>query len=188
MDLHLGAPRTRGRASRPIAATAVKELTAEDLAMLSEERSTQAPPIKRLRERHHALARAIAGGMTDTEAALVTGYDISRVSILKADPTFRELLVFYRENVDAQYAQLHEVLSGLSVDAAEHLRERLEENPEDLTAAQLVEIVKMSADRTGHGPQSSSVNVNIHADLANRLEAARKRASARVIDVTPEEN
>lgn len=187
MDLFLETPRTRGRAARPVAATAVKELTREDLAMLGAERGTQAPPIKRLRERHHALARALAGGMSDTEAALITGYDISRVSILKSDPTFRELLEFYRENVDAQYAQLHEVLAGLSVDAAEHLRERLEEQPEDVSIGQLVEIVKMAADRTGHGPQSSSVNVSIHANLADRLEAARRRAAHRLVDVTPED-
>ena len=171
--------RTNGRAAKPATAEFVRELDAADIALLSEERGTQAPAIKRLSERHHALARNLAGGMAPGDAAIVCGLSSSRVSILQADPAFRELVLFYRSAVQAEYRDLHVRLSGLALDAADELAGRLEEDPESLSTGQLMEVVKMGADRTGFGPQSSSTNLNVNVDLAGRLEAARRRVAAR---------
>lgn len=189
MDLGLDIFRTSGRAAQPLDFTEVGPLTEADLAALQLNRGVQAPPLKRLSQRHHALARNLAAGMPVGEAAIICGYDISRVSILQSDPTFKELLSFYSAQVDAQYANLHESLSALSVDAAEELRVRLEENPEDLSTGALIDIVKMAADRTGMGPQTKS-EVSVVVGMADRLRLARERVSARqaealTIDVTP---
>ncbi len=171
--------RTNGRAEAPLTHSLLREMTAADVELSHLELGVKAPNlVKRLTDRHHALARNLAAGMKVGEAAAICGYDISRVSILQGDPTFQELLVFYRENVDAKYAQLHETLAGLSVDAAIELRERLENAPEDLTPGQLIEITKMAADRTGHGP-STTANVNINVGIAKRMEEARRRVAAR---------
>lgn len=178
---HDHALRVNGRASRPLTATQVRELDSCDIALLAEERGVQAPPLKRLSERHHALARCLASGMEDGDAAITCGYVISRVSILKADPAFRELLAFYRQDVNSKYLDMHGVLAGLSLDAAMELRERLEADAQvedkTMSVGQLIELTKLGADRTGFGPQSSQLNVNI--DLASRLEAARKRVEQR---------
>jgi hypothetical protein len=179
VDLSTEIFRTVGRARKPVEATVVRELDATDLVLLDEEKGSRAPPIKRLSERHHALARMLAGGMGSGEAAIVCGYAPSRVSILLDDPAFRELLSFYREDVTAQYRDLHQRLSGLALDAAEEIASRLEDEPEKIAIGQLLEITKMGADRTGHGPQTSSMNMNVNVDLAGRLEAARKRVAAR---------
>lgn len=178
--------RTTGRAAKPVSATFVRELDSADIALLGEEKGSKAPPLKRLSERHHALARCLAQGMAPGDAAITCGYVASRVSILQADPAFQELLAFYRQDVNSKYLDMHSVLAGLSLDAAMELRERLETDVEaeekKVSVGQLIELTKLGADRTGFGPQSSQVNVNV--DLAGRLQAARERVAQRRL--TPE--
>lgn len=174
--------RTTGRTAKPLSAVLVRELDEADLALLDTERGIKAPPLKRLSERHHALARCLASGtMSVGEAAINCGYTLSRVSILQADPAFQELVHFYRQDVNSKYLDMHGILAGLSIDAAMELRERLEADAEadekKLTVTALIELTKLGADRTGFGPQSSQLNVNV--DLAGRLEAARKRVAQR---------
>lgn len=167
-----------------MSAVQVRELDEDDIALLGEEKGSKAPALKRLSERHHALARCLASGMEPGDAAITCGYVASRVSILQADPAFQELLAFYRQSVETKYLDMHGVLAGLSLDAAMELRERLElemqSDEKKLTFGQLGELVKLGADRTGFGPQSSQVNVNV--DLAGRLQAARERVAQRRIE------
>lgn len=185
MNLPLDIVRTTGRAQNaPPSADFVRPLTEADLVLLAEEKGSVPPPVKRIRDRHHALARILASGKSEGEAAAITGYDISRVSILKNDPAFRELLAFYRDNVEAEYLSLHEQLAGIATDAAILLREKIEEEPEKLSVGQLLELTKMGADRTGHGP-AQKVEHNVNVNLANRLEQARERVKNRTIDITP---
>lgn len=183
VDLDPALFRTRGRAAVPLEATQVRELGQDDLLALGGEKGSTAPPLKRLAERHHALARCLASGMDPGDAGITCGYSASRVSILQADPAFQELLHFYRDDVNAQYRDLHQRLSGLAMDATEELAHRLEAelqaDEKTMSVGQLLEITKLGADRTGFGPQSSSTNLNVNVDLAGRLEAARKRVEAR---------
>lgn len=182
MDLSTEIFRTRGRAAKPVSAEIVRALDEADLALLQDEKGSAAPALKRLSERHHALARNLASGMAPSEAAVVCGYSLSRVSILQDDPAFHELLAFYRSDVQAQYRDLHTRLSGIAADALDVLQERLEDTPENLSVGQLIELSKMGADRTGFGPQTSQTNLNVNIDLASRLEAARKRVKERTIE------
>lgn len=179
--------RLTGRAPKPLAAVEVRELQPSDFALLATERGIEPAPLKRLGERHHALARLLAQGVSPGEASVVTGLSGSRISILKADPTFAELVSFYRDKVDEQYVDMHATLAGLSLDAAVRLRERLEDDDEDkLSIGQLIEITKLGADRTGFGPKSEST-VNVNIGLAEKMQQARERAEARrrAIDITP---
>lgn len=177
MELNAELFRTRGRASKPIAAAVVRELEESDMLLLAEERGTKPSAVKRLTERHHNLARNIASGMPIGDAAIFCGYTLSRVSILQGDPAFKELLTFYRDEAQRPYRDLHNRLSGIAMDAADELSTRLEEEPEKVSIGQLVELTKMGADRTGFGPQTTALNVNV--DLAERLEAARRRVALR---------
>lgn len=184
MEIDIAFPRTRGRAVRTVSAVTVRPLDEADILLLAAgEKGSTASPLKRLGERHHALARALAGGMKPGHAGITCGLSASRVSILQSDPAFKELVNFYREDVNAQYRDLHQRLSGLALDAAEELAERLEEDPSSVSTGQLMEVVKMGADRTGFGPQSSSLNMNVNVDMANRLKAARERVAARTLTV-----
>lgn len=188
LDLDLDALTRPGRRSLPIHVGEARPLGERDLAALAENRGTRAPALQRLTDRHHALARALASGMRPMEAAILTGYQPSRVSILLDDPAFKELLEFYRSNMDAVYADLHARMASLSIDALEELRTRLEEAPESVSNTMLLDILKATADRTGHGPQSRSTSeVNVNVNIASRLEAARQRARERLINITPSE-
>lgn len=184
MEFLLDEVRVKGRAAKPVAGAVVRELVETDLALLGEEKGSTATPLKRISERHHALARNLAGGMKPGEAGIVCGYDASRVSILQADPAFKELVEFYRADVDRVYRGMHEQLAAASSLALDIMQDRLEDEElaKEVSMGQLIEVAKMGADRTGHGPASTSTNVNVNVDLANRLQAARERVRARQIE------
>lgn len=173
--------RTRGRAPIELSPDIVRELVPADLSAISEEKGSEAPALKRITDRHHALARNLAGGMAEGEAALVCGISNSRISILKADPQFRELLLFYRGEVNLVYQDMHEKLAGIASTALDELQDRLEDTPEKVSVGQLMELAKMGADRTGYGPQSQQTNLNVNVDMAARLQAARRRVAERVV-------
>lgn len=184
-DLMLEVVRTTGRPAKEADFEVVGPISEADLVVMAQPRSSVAPALKRLTERHHALARNLAAGVPPGEAAIVCGYDPSRVSILQADPSFKELLKFYRADVERQYSGVHETLSALAKDAGEELRARLEEDPDSISVGQLVEITKMGSDRTGFGP-SSSQQINVNVGIADKLKAARDRVRDRkLLELTP---
>lgn len=176
--------RITGRPSAPLVFNEVRQLEESDLQLLSEPRGSEAPPVKKLRERHHALARVLASGVPPSEASLICNYSVSRISILLADPSFQELMVLYREGAKERYFDGHSAMAELHLDSIEELRERLEDQPETFSHGQLMELAKMTADRTGLGP-STKTEVDVKVGLADKLAAGRKRVAA-MRDITPE--
>lgn len=171
--------RTRGRASEAVECDLERELSLADLALLDAPRASAPSPLKALRAGHHALAMALASGKRPGEAALVAGYSASRVSVLQSDPAFAELVEYYRANQELAYVGMHERLARVSHNALAVLEERLEDNPEGLTEDTLIDLAKLGADRTGHGPQSKNLHLHANAgDLAGRLQRGRERAAA----------
>lgn len=179
--------RTTGRATTLTYAVGAA-LQASDLELLKTEKGSKAPAVKKLRERHHALARGLAEGMSPSECSAVFGYSASRISILQSDTAFQELIVFYSEAVRERYLDGHTAMKELHLDAAEEIRERLEDDPEGFSVGQLVDLMKVTADRTGFGPSTHST-VEVKHGLADRLDKARARLDAKrnIIDVTPDE-
>jgi hypothetical protein len=175
--------RIAGRAKKLTVGEA-RELEEHDLLRLAEPRETTAPPIKKLRERHHALARMLASGLAPGEAGIACGYSGSRVSILQGDPAFKELVGHYRAGAAERYFDGHSVMAELHIDAVEELRERLEDDAESFSHGQLMELAKLTADRTGFGPSVKS-EVNVKIGLADKLAAGRARV-AQMRDVTPD--
>lgn len=143
-----------------------------DLLMLDAAQA-QAPQLRRLTQRHHALARMIAGGAPAAEAAISCDYTPTRVAQLQRDPTFRELIAFYSKKVDEVFVDRARALSDLSTDAILELHARLEDTPEAFSVRDLTELSKVALDRTGLGPSTTQVNVNV--DIAARMAAARAR-------------
>lgn len=170
-----------GRAAMPLAVEFVRPLAAEDLEMLAQERGTQKPKtlssLTMLSERHRNLARLLAMGKPAWECAVITGYTESRISILKSDPAMQNLIKHYSEEKDIVYVQAHEKMAQVVSTALDVLQERLED-PEavaEMSTGQLLSIIETSADRSGLGPSSKS-EVQVNVNIADRLEAARKRA------------
>lgn len=131
-----------------------------------------------LRHTHHKLAQCIAGGMDESIAALVCNYTPQRVSQLKADPAFANLIDHYKTTVDAAFSDFTTAAADLSMDMLSRLREILESEPERLNPTHIMDAIKLLADRTGHAPVSKSINVNVNAGMGERLRAARERVNA----------
>lgn len=167
-----------GRRPEPLAVEVVREIEESDLIFLATTPgNTQAEPIKKITSRHHMVARLLAVGTKKGEIAMITGYDISRISILQKSPAMQELIQLYKGEVDEKFSGVLEHMAGMSLDAVMLLRDRMEESPEDLSVKDLKEIAEMALDRTGH-PRAKEVNTNINVNFASRLEAARERARA----------
>jgi len=171
----------------------VRELTKADVKMLAVRSATpeDAPIklVKRLSTRHHALARALAGGMQNWEAAAFTGYDETYVSILKSDPSFENLVQYYvNEQAKALVADAV-LVNGVAHDALMLIQDKIESEPEKITVSQAIEIAKLGLDRSGVGPQTSHNHKHEHAiSMADKMQAARKRIEAHrnaIVDITP---
>jgi len=182
MDMDFNLELTRppiGRASKKLVYAVGRELTSEDINKLNVERGVQKPlpSIKRLSDRHKNLARLLAAGKSDWDAALICGYAATYVSILKTDPAFIELMKIYGEERDIQFKTATEMLAGMSVDALHIIQEHMENDElmEKASLGQKLELAKFVTDRSGNGPQTSNTNINLNVDVGNRLEAARKR-------------
>lgn len=176
-----------GRQAAQLSAEFVRELEVADLKMPATQVQT-APKIKKIRDSHHALARVLVTAGSEAEASAITGYSPSRISILKADPQFQELLEFYRKEGESAVGDLRNRMAGMAMDALQELHERLEEKPEEFGNVLLKDIVKEMADRTGHAPQRGPTSVTqVNIGLTERIARARERvnqiaAGEKVID------
>lgn len=171
-DIHLG-----GRQAKQLHAEVVRELTQSDLALLATERGIQPTHVQRITDRHHALARCLASGMSATEAGLCTGYTASRISVLRGDPAFEELISFYRADKGASVLDLQAKFTALAKDATTEIQDRLELEPTSFGHDQLLDVIKLAADRSGNGPQSKTTNLNVNVNLGDRMKAARERVA-----------
>lgn len=177
MDLNLDI-RVAGKA--PVLVSVVRELNSADKALLAQQPAMvkTGSVLRRLRDSHHKLARLLADGLDPAEVSMISGYSLSRVYVLATDPTFKELISFYRENKTAEYTDFHARMASFATDAVQELHSRLDDDPDKFTNEFLHDLVKTLADRTGHAPVSKSVNVNVKTDLADRLSRARQRVAA----------
>ena len=127
----------------------VRDLHEADFALMAVAPLGSKPPaIKRLTDRHHSLARLLAAGTPEGEAAIILNYDISRVSILKNSPAFQELLALYRGEVTREFATVLDHMAGISRDALVILRDRMEDNEDRFSNNELMKIAVDFTDRT----------------------------------------
>src|SRR5688500_11397889 len=117
-------PLRPGHVAATLEATTVRELTEEDLKGLMKPRGTKSPAITRLRARHQGLARALAAGASNEEAAAICGYGPSRVSILLADPQFKDLVEHYRSMSAEAVVDVQRSMLGLLDEAVDEMRRR----------------------------------------------------------------
>lgn len=138
-----------GRLPAKLEVEYVRDLGEADFAIMAEIPVGSRPPaVKRLTDRHHALARLLAAGTPEGEAALILNYDISRVSILKNSPAFQELLALYRGEVKREFATVLDHMAGISRDALVILRDRMEDNEDRFSNNELMKIATDFTDRT----------------------------------------
>lgn len=115
----------------------IQALTAPDLI------GSKPIPIQALRASHHQLAQLIAQGKPDTEIALLTGYSPSRISILKSDPTFSELVSSYQAVRHDIFVDTLERMKVLGLSTLDELQERLESDPTKWSNRELMEMADL---------------------------------------------
>jgi hypothetical protein len=153
-----------GRKAAPLVADHAGDLTQVDLELLAtSDRGIVAPDIKRVTDRHHAMARLLASGMSPGDVAATLGMSNSRVSIIQQSPAFQDLLKIYRDEVDYKFTSLLDHMAGLSKDAMDELRERMEEAPDDFSNRELITMITELGDRARDN--SESVNKPVVIEL-----------------------
>lgn len=177
-----------GRRPAELTYVVSRELTAEDLAALSARTTRNPYQVEKITERHHTLARLIASGLKQSEAAAIVGYSQMHVSMLMDSPAFRELMIVYSNAKDLEFADFAGRLAGLGKDAIVELQTRFEEKPEEFSNSMLLELVTKLGDRSGFGPQTKNTQVNINVDLGSRLAAARLRAREAAMKTIPSQD
>lgn len=129
--------------------------------------------LTRVSRRHHRLAQLLSMGMDNGRAAVIVGMHKDRVSILRSDPMFMELMEFYSHQIEEEFRDVVGQMADFSEDVLGELRRRLEDSPEQFTVTALNDLFKTFADRTGNGPTSNqnirSVSVTLPPDELKRI-------------------
>lgn len=115
---------------------------------------------EKIRVRHHSIARLLAAGRTKADISRVVGVSPATLTILERSPAFQALVLEYMNMMDKAAVEAHtrlKILGNLGID---ELTERLAESPKAIKTAEVLEIVKVAADRTGMGPTSKQVTLN----------------------------
>jgi len=161
----------RGRRPRDSGLAVVRNLDASDVASFNLPVGAVIRPLVKLRQRHHHLARLLAAGSSQVEAAAITGYGQSTISILQQDPAFQELMDYYTSQKKEIFLDVQQRLAAVGMQALEEIADRLEDEPSKVSMPQLESLVKTAFDRSvappkggagGGAPQgASAVNVTV---------------------------
>lgn len=154
MDLEqliaLGLPAKRRPKSVVDTAVYMRDLGEQDVPLLLNppRMGIENKPLTRLRNTHHMLARLIAEGRNNTEAALATGYAPTRVTLLRNDPAFQELVAHYKSQAEHKWVDVQERLAMLGMSTLDELQDRLEADPDSFKNRELMELAQMTLDRS----------------------------------------
>ncbi len=140
--------------------------------------------LKRIKERHHSVARQMASGLSQRMVAKLCGYTESYLSILLNNPAMQELIELYRIQYGSAAQVIGEKLKTVGMKALEALDAKIDSD--GLSNQELLAAAKLGLDRSGHGPSSSQhliqeQHIIDHAELAKRNEDARARNARQIV-------
>ena len=140
--------------------------------------------LKKIREKHHSVARMIAGGLNQRMVSRLCRYNESYLSVLLNNPSMVELVELYRLQQGQASQLIVEKLKSVGLRAVEELEGRLDEGK--LNNQELLALGKLGLDRGGHGPTSTQHNVTEqhvidHAELVRLNKDARSRSAQRIV-------
>lgn len=173
----LFAPPARGRRPAIFDYSIVRSLEQGDIAAMWDSRNAgkAIPTLKTLRHNHHLLAKAVASGKSMQECSNLTGLGTARISVLKADPAFIELVSFYQDELHEVFVDVHARMAALGTSVLEELQERFEEAPDKFTKKELMELFTTVADRSipsakgGPKPSQATLGVGPNGGLALQI-------------------
>ncbi len=166
------------------AGSIVGELTLADLQELQLPVGGGVHDLEDLKEAHHKLAMLLAQGVRTGEAAMLTGYSISRICALRKDPAFMESMAYWSSRKDDAFDITNRKLADVAGEGLSEIRRRLRESPDAFRVTELVKVATMGLDRTGHGPTTHTETLSVAltgAELLRLKEGARAQVEGRVI-------
>lgn len=137
-----------------------RELTEADLLDLRFMPDNSPPTLKTISARHRRTAMMCARGLSNEQIADALGYTPTRVSQLRFDPAFKELVAYYEDQIheesldDEKRFQAKILVAGeQSVDL---INNRLEGEVDDvkISTSELRQIATFAADRTVAPPKA----------------------------------
>lgn len=160
-----------------------RPLTPTDLSAL-ERAPVDGRGIKKLRGSHHRVALLLAAGYREQQVAEMVGYSPQRVTTLKQDPAFADLMAYYQNEVDENTREELDLYYSIAIanriKSARMIGDKLDAiedaGLDTVSLRELVTVHSDFADRTGYPKRSVAVNVNV--DFAAQLEKAVKRSAA----------
>lgn len=142
-----------------------RDLTHEDIMRLVTDPTigkVGPPVIQKLKANHHAIARYLASGRSVSETAELTGMTPQRVGDLeRTDPAFRELLAYYRDQVDVsgidEAREFRGDLRHIGRRSLEILKEKLADDKvvAEMSVDEARRLAEMALDRTDAPPRTA---------------------------------
>lgn len=195
---------SRGAIAEPLLLEVTRELTQEDLLRLGESPKVAVPVLQKLRAQHHRQAQLLAQGKSLKEVAAIVGCTSQRLVQLQNDPTFSELVSYYKEQNIAALLEDSVRLQAKIVDvgemAVDELAVRLEDDAQraHMSTANVRQIAEFAMDRTVAPPKAApnvmqppaAITINFgtpidRPDLAPRIEQGKTLEAEEVIDPLP---
>jgi len=170
----------------------VRELT---LAEVKGSPRAKIDPVKRFRDSHHRMAMLFASGLRVRDVAELTGYSLSRVSVMHNNPAFQALIVEYRDIEKEAYkdavTEMNRLILSNGMKAERKLADKLDDDDEneELSVRELISIARDAADRIGLSKRTIQTNVDV--DFAAVLDKALSRSAtvrsgdAKLIEARP---
>lgn len=149
-----------------------RHLTPEDLDALAlarlNDENISTIKVRRLRTRHHEIARLMVLGTPNVEIAACFNMSPVTISLLRHNPAFSDLLAFYGAERDKDVTNLSSRLRGVAIDAIDRLQDMV--NDEEVATPEFVrKSLETVLDRIGHGPESSvTVKGGVDVNLLKR--------------------
>lgn len=167
MELQLGSARGGKIVAQPLELFVVRELGEEDRQELENPSPLGSKPttLGEIRHQHHMLAQVLVSGVDAIEASGMTGFSPTYISILKNDPTFAELLVFYESQREIKFVDVLDRMRVLGISTVEELASRLESEPAKFSNRELMEMADLmllkpkAVTPSGAGGQNVSISV-----------------------------
>jgi hypothetical protein len=165
-----------------------RELGPEDFQHLANAVGSTTPSLLKIRHQHHQLAQLLARGHSQTHASFLSGYSVSRISILLQDPMFQNLVAYYQGTEELAHIEVMERMQALGISTLDELQARMEENPDKFQNRELMELAELTLVKamqrkagSGAGAVGSGGGVNINVKFVGAAQAP----SGPVIDAEP---
>jgi hypothetical protein len=151
---------TRRGAISTLSVEVERELTEEDIVQLQNLPDNSPPPVQAISARHRRTALMVAEGKGNHTIADALGYTPARIYQLKQDPSFKELVRYYSDQIHeeslADEKRFQEKLRIMGEQAMNLINDRLDDpdRSDRISTSELRQIATAAADRTVAPPKA----------------------------------